>query len=76
MNILNPIYFEEAEIRTAFVNICATLAEGAYLLVGRTDLNGVNQATIFQKSDGRVLSVYTHNKGSEILPLLEKLDYT
>jgi hypothetical protein len=65
-NLLNPSYFADSELAPMIAALRARLAPGGLLLVARTDAAGVNRATIFRESSGRLAVEARANGGSEI----------
>jgi len=66
MNILNFSYFSDAEIKQAVANIYSSLHENGILLVGRTEKNGKNNASFFEKKDSKYSLLQDVYGGSEI----------
>jgi len=65
-NLLNPSYFADRQLAAMIAALRARLAPGGLLLVARTDAAGVNRATIFRESSGRLAVEARANGGSEI----------
>jgi len=71
MNVLMPAYFSRARILAGVDNLKQNLEEGGYLLIGRTDENDINHATLYQKRDGQLETARVVNRGFESLPAVE-----
>jgi hypothetical protein len=70
MNLLNRSYFSPAEISRAIHNLRSSLVEDGVLQVGRTNLQGANEASFFRKVQNRLVPAGDINKGSEIKGLV------
>lgn len=67
MNILNPIYFNEAEIKRAIKSIAESLNDDGILIVGRTEIeNNKNLASIFRIKNSQLVLEKQFNAGAEI----------
>jgi len=66
MNVLNRSYFDDRMIVVGLNNLVQSLMNGGVLLIGRTDTNGVNRATAYEKVGTRIKVLFNLNGGSEI----------
>ncbi|MCF6366602.1 MAG: hypothetical protein L3J35_10415 [Bacteroidales bacterium] len=73
MNILNFGYFSEKKIISGILNIKKSIKEKGILLVGRTNADGINNASFFRKENGKLVKIKDINNGSEIKSLIDKL---
>jgi hypothetical protein len=71
MNLLNYNYFDTDTIKSGILNIKQSLKENGHLLVGRTNQNGINQASLFIKQNNSFILVENYNEGSEIQKIIE-----
>jgi hypothetical protein len=74
MNTLNLDYFAPQRIQLALSLIAASLYEDGVLLIGRTLKNGVNNASLFRKSQHKFQLLEDINEGSEIKELILNLE--
>ena len=75
MNILNPIYFSEKQLKYALTLIHQSLGEDGIFLVGRTHIDdGKNHASFYRKSNAGFVLIEHHNTGSEIRKLIENVN--
>lgn len=70
MNLLNLGYFNEQTICKALVNLSNAIDNKGILLIGRTNSNGVNNASFFKKEQDRFILLKDVNGGSEIKRLI------
>jgi hypothetical protein len=75
MNILNLGYFDKDLIIKGVQNIVKSLKEDGYLLIGRTNSNGQNNATFFRKQNSQVIAIEDLNDGSEIKQLISGINF-
>jgi chemotaxis methyl-accepting protein methylase len=74
MNILNLVYFNENEIRFALKKLKNSLNINGILLIGRTNSNGINNATFYKLNDNSNFEILQKvNNGYEFNYLLENL---
>ena len=66
MNLLNLSYFSEQQLLQGISSLDLTLNDGGLLLIGRTEQDGTNNATIYQKQQGLLSKLASVGKGSEI----------
>lgn len=72
MNVLNLIYFSENQIRIALNKFKKSLNIGGIILIGRTSLDGINNATFYSLETSNIFkTVYTVNGGYEFNYLVE-----
>lgn len=70
MNLLNLAYFSEQRLLIALKNISLSIKNGGILLIGRTDKNGINNASFFEKQQNRFKLIKRINNGTEIQKLV------
>ena len=70
MNFLNLVYFDKSLILIGLKNILKITRNDSIVLIGRTDLNGDNNASFFKINDGKFLLLKDFGLGSEIKPIL------
>jgi hypothetical protein len=70
MNVLNPSYFSQGDLRAAALKLKSMLYPGGYILIGRTSHNGKNNASLFILDGSRFKLVADYNNGSEISSLV------
>ena len=74
MNVLNLSYFSEEKIVVGIKNIFNLLKEEGYLLIGRTNDRGLNNASLYIKKKNKFIILKKVNEGCEINHLiLQKL---
>jgi chemotaxis methyl-accepting protein methylase len=69
-NLLNLAYFPDSLLRIGVRNAITWLRKGGYLMVGRTDSEGTNHATLFRRDGTSLAAVERLGEGSEIAALL------
>ena len=65
MNVLNLIYFSEQQIIFAVKNLLDSLEDDGILLIGRTSLDGINNATFYKKNSNKLYSIKSVYNGYE-----------
>ena len=65
MNVLNLIYFSEQQIIFAVKNLLDSLEDNGILLIGRTSLDGINNATFYKKNSNKLYSIKSVYNGYE-----------
>ncbi|MFZ4057301.1 MAG: hypothetical protein ACOYKE_04155 [Ferruginibacter sp.] len=74
MNVLNYKVFPDDDIVSAIKNLLTTVKENGFFVFGRTeDITSVNNASILQKLNGKVVLVADINQGSELKFLLKDI---
>jgi len=63
MNVLMPAYFSTDRIVEGVNNLKNNLVEGGYLLLGRTDADNVNHASLYICSGGQLQLIQVFNRG-------------
>ncbi len=74
MNVLNYKVFPDEAIASALKHLIASVAEGGYFIIGRTEDNtAVNNVTFLQKTNNEMRVVKEINKGSEVKFLINNI---
>ena len=73
MNILNLIYFTEDKIVFAVKKLMESLEENGIMLIGRTSLEGINNATFYRKCNNQLVSIKLISNGYEYNYLISNL---
>jgi chemotaxis methyl-accepting protein methylase len=72
MNVLNLLYFTESDIVNAINKLKQTLKLGSFVLIGRTNNEGINNATFYKLENNHTLSsFYSINNGYEFSYLIK-----
>jgi hypothetical protein len=74
MNILNLRFFSEEKLIFGMKKLLKSTNEGGILLIGRTSLDGENNATYYQKSGNQFIPMKKVNHGYEFDFLIEKIN--
>lgn len=75
MNLLNRSYFSDEQISSGVSNLIEALEDKGFLQIGRTDVDGVNRVSVYQKGTNGLVPIQLVNGGSEIqdlVPIVEK----
>ncbi len=73
MNVLNLIYFTDQQIIFAVKNLFESLEDNGIILIGRTSLEGINNATFYKKNNNKLFSIKSMNNGYEHDSLINDL---
>ncbi len=73
MNVLNLIYFTNQQIIFAVKNLIESLEDNGIILIGRTSLEGINNATFYTKNNNKLISIKSINNGYEHDSLINDL---
>jgi len=65
MNVLNLIYFTDQQIIFAVKNLFESLEDNGIILIGRTSLEGINNATFYKKDNNKLIPIKYMNNGYE-----------
>ena len=74
MNLLNQSYFSDEKISVGLSNLIEALEYKGFLQIGRTDIDGVNRVSVYQKGVQGLVPILLVNGGSEIQDLLTILE--
>ena len=75
MNVLNLVYFSEANLKKAILNIISSLNEGGLLVTGSNlEAGSVVNGGIYKKSVLRLEKLATAGSGSQVDDLIQSLN--
>ncbi|MDB4229131.1 hypothetical protein N9805_00430 [Paracoccaceae bacterium] len=70
MNLLNRAYFSDEQISAGVSNLIEALENKGFLQIGRTDIDGINRVSVYQKGTYGLVPILLFNGGSEIQDLI------
>ena len=72
MNLLNRSYFSNDLIILGLRNLIQSLSQNGLLLIGRTDTNNINNASLIKKVDDHLVVLNHFSGGVEIFDLIQE----